>query len=362
LQSTYNLSSNRIPEYDPTQASLAVQGTPSAGKRHGNQQNWSRSDNGTTRGSRARAPFSQPGPNFDQSRSTIVVEQIPEENFTEEAVKGFFSQFGNIVDVDMRAYKRLAIVKYDDYSAARRAYDSPKVIFDNRFVKVYWYKPESLPTPPAKKNDGAQDVVAPDAYKEDEEMVDTAELEKRQADAQKAFEERQKKAQEADARFEELERKLKENEEQARMLREELAKRAGKVSNGTNGFGQDDSTLIEQLSTLQAEAQNLNADYDTYSFRGRGRGAGYRGRGFAPPRGRGHYAPFRGGYRGRGYQPSPFAGGRSAVKRLDNRPKRVAVSGVEAGSLKDETLRQHLLVRLAPAPPPFYVPIRSQKV
>lgn len=250
----------------------------------------------------------------------------------------------------MRAYKRLAIVKYDEYAAARRAYDSPKVIFDNRFVKVYWYKPDSLPTPSPKKRDGAQD----DSAREDEEMVDTAELERRQAEAQKAFEERQKKAQEADARYEEVQRKLKEHEEQARLLREQLAKKAkaGKASNGTNGSDQDDSTLIDQLSILQAEAQNLNAaDYESYSYRGRGRGTGYRGRGFAPPRARGYYAPFRGGYRGRGHHPSPFAGGRSSVKRLDNRPKRIAVSGVEAGTPQDEALRHHLLVSLAPPRP-----------
>jgi hypothetical protein len=283
-----------------------------------------------------------------------VVEQIPEENFSEDAVRGFFSQFGNIVEVTMQAYKRLAIVKYDDYSAARRAYDSPKVIFDNRFVKVYWYKPDTLPTAPAKAGrnlDYEQGPVQLETQldtqgmsQQDEDMLDPEELEKRQAEAQKAFEERKKKEQEAAARIEEVERKLKENEEQVRLLREQLAKKA-KASNGQNGSTTDDATLIEQLSSLQEEAQGLNADYDSYTYRGRGRGRGYRGRGFYPPRGRG-FTPFRGSYRGRGYPASPFAGGRAGVKRLDNRPKRIAISGIEAGSKQDEALRQHLLVRL----------------
>jgi hypothetical protein len=298
------------------------------------------------RGPRARAAFSQAGPNFDHSRTSIVVEQIPEEYFSEEEVRKFFSQFGNILEVDMRAYKRLAIVKYDDYWAARRAYDSPKVIFDNRFVKVYWYKPESLPGVATKDKADARGSGVPEPQEGGEETVDAAELEKRQADAQKAFEERQRKAREADAQFEELERKLRENEEQARVLREELAKRSGKASNGTDDPEQDDPTLIDKLAILQAEAQNLNADYETYSHRGRGRGTGYRGRGFMATRGRGYYPSFRGGYRGRASYSSPFAGGRSAVKRLDNRPKRVAVSGVKPGSAKDEALRQHLTVRL----------------
>ena len=97
---------------------------------------------------RNRAEFSHNGPNHDRSITTIVVEQIPEERFDESAVREFFAEFGKIEEVTMQAYKRLALVKYEDYISARRAYDSPKVIFENRFVKVYWYKPESIPTLP----------------------------------------------------------------------------------------------------------------------------------------------------------------------------------------------------------------------
>lgn len=315
-------------EYDPTQSSLAVPNHTSANG-HG-QHGRGRSH----RGGRARASFSQAGANYDRSNSTIVVEQIPEEYFTEEAVRDFFSQFGNILEVDMRAYKRLAIVKYDDYAAARKAYDSPKVIFDNRFVKVYWYKPDSLPKPPAHAK--AEDDGAEEAGYGDEEMYDPEEFARRQAEAQKAYEERQKKAQEADARIEEIEQKLKEKAEEMRALQEQLAKKSKKGSVETEN-------LIEQLASLQSEAQGLNADYDTYSFRGRGRG-GYRGRGSFAPRARG-YSTYRGGYRGRGYG-SPFAAaGRSSVRRLDNRPKRIAVSGIEPGSKQDETLREHLVNR-----------------
>lgn len=302
-------------------------------------------------GGRGRAPFSQPGPSFDRSHTTIVVEQIPEENFSEDDVLGFFSQFGNIIDVNMQAYKRLAIVKYNDHFAARAAYDSPKVIFDNRFVKVYWYKPESVPVPPINKANSAiggeeSSEEISEQLKQDEEMLDPEEIEKRQAAAQKAFEARQKKSQEADAQIEEVERKLKEKNEQMRILREQLAKKSGSnadfgVSNGKDASGATYADLSDQLSSLQAEAQDLNADYSTYSPSSRGRG-GYRGRGPFQSRGRG-YAPFRGAYRGRGFAGSPFASARSGVKRWDNRPKKIAVSGVEAGSQRDEALRQYLL-------------------
>lgn len=317
-----------IPEYDPNHASLALQGLKGSNGQQGTGKGRGRSD-GTSKG-RPRASFSMSGPSYDRENSTVVVEQIPEEHFTEIDVRRYFSQFGNIVEVNMQAYKRLAVVKFDDYASARLAYDSPKAVFQNRFVKVYWYKPETLPQPSAKHNDPSASEVP-----EGEEVIDRVEIEKRQAEAQKVFEEKRKKAKEAEARAEEVERQLKEKEDQLRELRDQLAKKSKSASEADQ-----EATLIDQLSSLQAEAQDLNADYGTYS-RGRGRGRG-RGGGF---RGRGLYAPrARGGYRGRGYHTSAFPGGRSSVKRLDNRPKRIAISGVEVGTEKDEALRQHLLV------------------
>ena len=155
-----------VPEYDPNKASLAVEPhKPTNG--HGSYDGHRNGDRGRGRGrgrgdrggfssNRGRASFSHAGPNFDRSNTTVVVEQIPEEKFDEQSVRDFFSQFGNIVDIQMQAYKRLAIVKFDDYFAARSAYDSPKVIFDNRFVKVYWYKPDAVPTPPTHANGSAK--------------------------------------------------------------------------------------------------------------------------------------------------------------------------------------------------------------
>ena len=284
----------------------------------------------------------------------MVVEQIPEEYFSENAVQDFFSQFGDIVDVNMQAYKRLAIVQFADYYSARGAYDSPKVIFDNRFVKVYWYKPDTIPKPPAKNakgvpNSAHQRPQSSTSHGQDEDMLDPGEIERRQAEAQKAFEDRQKKAPEIEARLGEIEmqmadidKKLEENAEQKRLLKEALAMHG--ISHAEMNGDHDDSssheaTLIDQLASLQKEAENLR----TLAPRGQGQDV-YRGRGSFRPRGRGS-STFRGGYRGRGgFVGTPFAGGRGGVKRWDNRPKRIAVARVAAGSKKDEALREHLLV------------------
>ncbi|KAF2194280.1 hypothetical protein K469DRAFT_709787 [Zopfia rhizophila CBS 207.26] len=339
-------------EYDPNQASLAIEPQKSAHGQRGLQGNRGgfRGRGGGSTGGRARAPFSQAGPTTDRSNTTVVVEQIPEEKFSEDAVRGFFSEFGTIVDVQMQPYKRLAIVKFNDHLSASRAYNSPKVIFDNRFVKVYWYKPESLPTLPGNANanaNGAIKASSPPVVKgKDEEMFDAAEVEKKQAEAQKAYEEKVKRRQEADAQREELQKQLRAKDEEKRKLLEKLGKKAGeKVKTAEDTpMESNDSALIDQLSSLQAEALNLgtHGDVSPFSSRGRGRG-GYRGRGAFAPRARGYYGSYRGAYRGRGFTGSPFGTARGGVKRWDSRPKRIAANGAEPGSQKDEALREYLL-------------------
>lgn len=308
-----------------------------------------------------RAPFSHIGPINDRSITTIVVEQIPEEKFDEESVRDFFNQFGNIEEVTMQPYKRLAIVKFDHYSSARRAYESPKVIFDNRFVKVYWYKPDSVPKPPVN---GAGNASSPTSAKNtEEEMIDVAEIERKQAEAQKAHEEKARKLKEAESKREELEKKMKAQAEERKKLLEKLAAKSGsKTATATSGettadAGLNGSTserknssqteaLKAKLAELEAEAESIGLNPDEpYAGYGRGRGrGGYRGRGGFAPRGRG-FDPYRGSFRGRGsFFGAPGIGRGGAVKRLDNRPKRVAVSGVEFGTTKDEALRQYLFV------------------
>jgi RNA-binding protein 26 len=361
-------------EYDPSNSGLMTgvessNGGPSnfahRGNDRGRGRGGMRGDRGgyASRGRGGRAEFSSDRPNYDKSKTTIVVEQIPEDKFSEEEVRSFFSEFGNIVEVVMRPYKRLAIIKYDDYEAAKAAYNSPKVIFDNRFVKVYWYvDQDSLPKPPAAgapkasngANRGANSQTPTRA--ESEPQIDIEEFARKQQDVQKAHEEKMKKKQEMETARKELEKRqedlLKSQAEEKRKLMERIAAKQGKSSTPTAGSDSgipapsEKSTsqteaLKAQLAALEAEAKSLgidpNAPEDTWGGRGRGRGrGGYRGRGTFAPRG------FRGGYRGRGG--APFARGGGAYN-LDNRPKKIGLTGVDFSDPdKDEGLRQYLLV------------------
>jgi RNA-binding protein 26 len=337
-----------------------------------------RGDRGGTNGAPAnrrggRAEFSSDRPNFDRTKTTIVVENIPEEKFSQEAVREFFSEFGAIAEITMKPYKRLALVKYDDWSAAKAAYSSPKVIFDNRFVKVYWYtNDEALPKPPIVAGTGTNGSVdqgnatqisipAPTPMSS-EPQIDLEEFLRKQQEVQKAHEEKMKKKAEMEAAQKELERRqeelLKKQAEEKRKLMEKLAAKTNKIGNppvteqngvSTTNTGKTSSqteALKAQLAALEAEAKSLGLDTaitdDTpWSGRGRGRGRGtYRGRGAFVPRGTRGFD--RGAFRGRGG--APF-GGAGAAYKLDNRPKKIALTGVDfTNPEKDESLRQYLLV------------------
>ena len=250
-----------------------------------------------------RAEFSQAGPNHDRSITTIVVEQIPEEKFDESLVREFFSEFGKIEEVTMKPYKRLALVKYEDYMAARRAYDSPKVIFDNRFVKVYWYKPGGIPTPPASAKGTAS---SPSVFKEEEQPFDKEKFERDALAAQKKLEEKKVQLKDVEAKRQTLEKQKEElaqkQAEEKRKLREKLAAK-GISLNGDNGdttmtdgpyessktnepkVSAHTKALREKVAELEAEAKSLGLDsalseppYSQSRGRGRGRGRGsYRG-------------------------------------------------------------------------------------
>ncbi|KAH7072239.1 hypothetical protein BKA63DRAFT_65597 [Paraphoma chrysanthemicola] len=325
-----------VPKYDPVQPSLETQYQLGAQPQLGPNNSFHKS----AKGGRPRANFSLPGPSYDRSNTTLVVEQIPQKDCSEDTVRGFFSQFGSIVEVQMHAFKRLAIVKYEDHAAANNAYNSPKAVFDNRFVKVYWYRHDAS-FGASTGSDG--DVVMSEGTAE---PLDLEAIAKRQAEAQKAFEERRQKMARAEARAAEIERLLQEKDEEMTTIKKQLADLAQDETDGTV-----EAQYAKDLATLQAEAEGLFAENEALPSMGRGRGTPPRGAYPGIPRGRGFspYSPHRRGgpqgtvYRGRGGFNAVSARGKSSVKRLDNRPRRLAVANIEKGTTKDEALRQYLV-------------------
>ena len=337
-------------EYDPSHANLLN----AHSSRNGSNERGRGGHKRRGRGDGKRADIIHHGPKYDKSSTTVVVDQIPEDRLDEESVQQFFAEFGPIEKITMQPYKRLAIVKYIDHDSAQAAYDSPRVIFDNRFVKVYWHKSGGN----AKSTDGhytrhSQKRGGADIEMEDAEPeIDPAEIAKRQEEAQRKHDENRKKMEEAEKQKQDLDVKLKAMEAERQKMAQILAKRTGNLASttepspngGGNGNSNDETSeqtkvLRAQLAKLEAEAKSLGIDPDapTNGWRGssyRGRG-GFRGR----PRGRGYGYSYRGGW-----QMGGAVGGGGAVMRLDNRPKTVSVSFLE-GTYEDyeETLRNFLL-------------------
>ncbi|KAL4870049.1 hypothetical protein BDV12DRAFT_65121 [Aspergillus spectabilis] len=294
-----------------------------------------------------RSEFSSAGPNEDPSVKTIVVEQIPDDKLEEFAIREFFSQYGEITDISLQPHKKLALITFIDHAAAKRAWSSPKVIFDNRFVKVYWHKP---------KGDRNNDQRPGAENREESQPFDAEEFQRQQEVAQKAHEEKAKRRKETEEAKQALEKQREELIKKQEEEKQRLLQRIGGASSGSatpdggaaqslsdENASEQTKQLRAQLAALEAEAKRLGLDPSnnpdsSSSFRGRGRGFGSRG-GYTP-RGRGYDPSYRGSYRGRG---GFAARGRGGVLRLDNRPKRVAVSGIKPNSEQDEAFRQFLI-------------------
>lgn len=384
-------------EYDPSSATLSQpqqipqfpqQQGPFQGNAHPNQNRNNRQGQQRRKGGQGRAPFSAEGPVNDRTQTKVVVESIPEENFEEDQVRIFFAQFGNVEEVTMMGYKRLAIVKFDNWASANAAYKSPKVIFDNRFVKVFWYKDEkhsdiangSKNGRPAAANGVKHEDHHPsgDIKMEDgEDEIDMEEFTRKQEEAQRLHEEKTARMREIERKREELERKQKLLQARQAAERQRLMEKlARKNSNEAGSAGAGDATtttasseggkggaeaskteaLKATLAKLRGEAEALGIDPNNAAQQQQDDGVHFTTTGYAPPSyggrgGRGGY-----GYRGRGgYVPrgSSYRGGARggrgsfhaayAAFSLDNRPKTVAISGVDfSAPEKDEALRRHL--------------------
>lgn len=107
----------------------------------------------------------RPSPTND----TLIVENIPHEFCKPDAIKEFFVRFGTLTNIKLDPRYSKATITYSSPHEAQSCYNSPEVIFNNRFVKVYWLRED----------------LQPSAHKLTAE--EQAEKQKRDADARKEF-------------------------------------------------------------------------------------------------------------------------------------------------------------------------------
>jgi hypothetical protein len=125
------------------------------------------------------------------------------------AIREWFTQFGPLKQITVDASWGKAILVYADYDSAAKAWNDPRPVFSNRFVKIWWKKSD----PPQESQNLSGGIV------------DQVELEIAREAAKKAqreHEEKQRRKEELENKREELERQRVELLERQRVERERL--------------------------------------------------------------------------------------------------------------------------------------------
>ena len=93
---------------------------------------------------RGRGHFTGEAHNFHGERrtdKTLVVEKIPEDKLSLDAVNGWFKRFGTVTNVAVDAANAKALVSFSKHEEAYAAWKSEDAVFNNRFVKIFWHRP-----------------------------------------------------------------------------------------------------------------------------------------------------------------------------------------------------------------------------
>jgi RNA-binding protein 26 len=72
---------------------------------------------------------------------TLVVEKIPEDKLSLDAVNTWFKRFGTVTNVAVDAATAKALVSFSTHEEAHAAWKTEDAVFGNRFVKVFWHRP-----------------------------------------------------------------------------------------------------------------------------------------------------------------------------------------------------------------------------
>jgi flagellar biosynthesis GTPase FlhF len=138
-----------------------------------------------------------------------LLDHINIDKMNESSIRGWFAQFGPISQILVDTSWNKAILVYEDYESAAKAWNDPRPVFAHRFVKIWWKKTDAMESAPELSGT----------------IVDEVELEiAREAakKAQKEHEEKQRRKKELEKKKEELERQRIELVERQKLEREKL--------------------------------------------------------------------------------------------------------------------------------------------
>lgn len=96
---------------------------------------------GRGRGVHHTGPDHHMRPQKGRNDKTLVVEKIPEDKLSLDAVNGWFKRFGTVTNVAIDARSAKALITFAEHEEAHRAWKSEDAVFNNRFVKLFWHRP-----------------------------------------------------------------------------------------------------------------------------------------------------------------------------------------------------------------------------
>lgn len=278
-------------EYDPSFSSMT--GTSGALPKPRNERNGQR-----------RSDLKMRGPQYDKSKSSLVIENIPAERLDETLIRSYFQGFGEILNIEVNRKDGMAVVKFKDWDTANAAYCSPAPVFDNRFVKIFWLQENS--TQQSKRRARPRSTSLSSSTELDPSVVEA----KQQAHEQRL------------ARMSDMERRKAELKDQQDALQKKQQEQAAILLNLNGGQPAPENgspntpraALQAQLDELKLKAAALGVTSEDFRTGTSTRGS----------RGRGAHL-YRGGFRGRG-KPSQYSG---RPRSLDLRPKTLRITNNE---------------------------------
>src|SRR5271156_482709 len=158
------------------------------------------------------------------------------ENLNESTIRGWFSQFGPLDNVILDPYVRKVTLVYEDHESASKAWNDPRPVFENRFVKIWWKKQDSNSNVGTVSNERVRTAsgTSTPAGPSPEELEAAKEAARI---AEKEFEEKQRKKVELENKKKELERQrielLERQKREKEILMEKIRKAREKKAKET---------------------------------------------------------------------------------------------------------------------------------
>ncbi|TPX39976.1 hypothetical protein SeMB42_g05338 [Synchytrium endobioticum] len=76
--------------------------------------------------------------------TTLVIDKIPADKQSLDAINAYFKKYGTILQLKLVPGTNRAVVQFSKHSEAMMAFQDSEPVFSNRFVRIFWMRPEDF--------------------------------------------------------------------------------------------------------------------------------------------------------------------------------------------------------------------------